>query len=276
MLQNLKRGLTVNTNLRITDKPPSNTSPSYSPQYPPNLRMLSISSDDSLLPNLSPQSRPRPLQIQIPGPSVGPPTPSNYGTPLSARSPVAQSPGIPTPPSPNVPSILSPQPVPVASPPSPAALLIPLTLPQPTPVLPLTERATLAPQAARPPSELSQEPVSEGGAFSEAQQNPPRMPITEVSLSATMTITSREVRRIPGSHAEGIGGGIDEQLPSQVPNSYFEHAGAPNLAPKPASPPRPDEEEPGAISQGQPQRRKRNWFQKYIFDYKKTSGSHPR
>ena len=90
MLRTLKRGFTVDSNIRITTKPPSIANPSDSARSSQIQLAFSSSIDGSLSPVVFPQSLPPLLQLQIPGPSTGTPTPSIYrtahNTPLSERS----------------------------------------------------------------------------------------------------------------------------------------------------------------------------------------------
>jgi hypothetical protein len=92
MLRTLNRGLTVDSNIRITTKPPRIAAPSDSAPSSSIQLAFSSSIDGSLSPVLFPQSLAPPLQLQIPRPSTGTPTPSIYGTaqhtPLSERSQV--------------------------------------------------------------------------------------------------------------------------------------------------------------------------------------------
>jgi len=92
MLRTLKRGFTVDSNIRITTKPPSIATPTDSAPSSPIQLAFSSSIDGSLSPVVFPQSLPPLLQLQIPGPSTGTPTPSIYrtaqNTPLSERSQV--------------------------------------------------------------------------------------------------------------------------------------------------------------------------------------------
>jgi hypothetical protein len=90
MLRILKRGVTFDNNIRITAKPLSISSPGDSVPPSPVQLALSSSIDGSLSPVVYPQSLLPPLQLRIPGPSAGTPTPSIYrtaqNTPLSEQS----------------------------------------------------------------------------------------------------------------------------------------------------------------------------------------------
>jgi len=87
----LDRGLTVDFNIYITDRPPSDSCHRYSAPSSPILRPLLSSSDDNLLPSSFPQSLPLSPHVHIPAPSAGPPTsPSSFRTaqdpPLSIQA----------------------------------------------------------------------------------------------------------------------------------------------------------------------------------------------
>ena len=98
MVQTRKRGLTVNFNIHITERSPSNSG--FSHNYPvtsfPIQRPLSSSSDDSdnLQPFLFSRSLPPTLKLQIPAPFSGPPTssPSSFRTARGSLTPPSSRP----------------------------------------------------------------------------------------------------------------------------------------------------------------------------------------
>ena len=142
----------VNINIRITDKQPSNPSPSHSaPSSPPPPTLLS-SSDDSISLIELPKSPPPPLTIHIPAPSAGRPSPSNYYT-ARTRPPSPQRPQVsglpprmpePELPSPRAPFVLLPQPAPIAAIPCSAAFPVLPPRQLPPVATPTTGRAILA------------------------------------------------------------------------------------------------------------------------------------
>jgi len=161
----------LDINIRITAKRPSNISPNCpSSPVPP---AGSSSSEDSLLPIVLPPLRP-PIKLQIPAQSVGPLTPSSYRTALTTPlSQHQQSPAVEL--SPKTGTTLSPAPPPVlpsqASPsmevsPSPVALAMPRIPHLPTVALTPTKRAAPAPPIARTLPGMSQSLESQRIAFS--------------------------------------------------------------------------------------------------------------
>jgi hypothetical protein len=272
MLVELKNGRNIDINLRITAKPlrPSNSGHSYSAPSSPIPQPLLSSSDDNLLPIVHSQSLPEALRIQIPEPSAGPLTPSNYrtarNTPLLGRSPVE---GLP----PSIPeplSTLPPRLAPIVTTPSPAASSMALPRQQPaTVVLPLAGRVTPASLTARSASEIPRERGSQRDTFPGAAPNSSQACIADVPPCGTITITSQKVIATPRPHAEGNEGGPGRQLPSQPPKPYPKHVGSTSPAPAPDTGALPLEVQPPAVEQQpQTQRRKQNWFQKYVWDYK--------
>jgi hypothetical protein len=274
MLEILKYGH-VDTNIRITAKPPrpSNIGHSYSAPSSPIPQLPSGGSDGSLIPIVHSKSLPPTLQITISAPPAGPPTPSIYrtaqNTPLSERSPVAGlPPSITASPLPRESSISLQQVALTASP----SQLCPQPPSQPPMVaLPLTGQATPIPTIARTPSDIFRERESRDVALPEVARCSTRVPTAEVPSSGTLNAISREVRRTPGPYVADHTDGIDGQRPALVPDTYPGHTQATRS--KQADPTPPDQEL-AVVLQPLAPKRKRNWVQKYIVDpCKKLSGS---
>jgi hypothetical protein len=272
ILLTLERGPDFGVNIRISTKPPGNPGRSYPVPSSPIPQPITSSSAGDILPITLSQSLPPTLKLRIPELLEGPPTP-NYRTarttPLSQRSPVAGlSPGKPEPPYPRrEPSASPTQRVPTAALPSPAAS-IPPPQQQLTAVLPVFEKVAPAKPIAGPPPDTSRDGETQRDALSEATLSLSQAPIAEVPLLGTIAIASREVVRIPRSRAEDNEGGMDRQLPSQVIDFSLGPAGASSLASAPAAPPT-QVQDPAVVPQPRPRKRKKNWYQKHIWDYKK-------
>jgi hypothetical protein len=132
---------------------------------------------------------------------------------------------------------------------------------QPTAALPVIEQVTPANPTACPPSDTSRDGVSQRESFSEGTPSSSLARNAEVLPSGTIAIVSLEVRRIPGDRAEG---GMDRQgLPSQVADFSLGPVRANSPAAAPAAPPS-QVQEPVVVPS---QQRKKNWFQKHIWDY---------
>ena len=267
----------VNINIRITDKQPGNPSPSHSAPSSPFSPALLSSSDESISPMELPKSPPRPLTIQIPASSAGPPSPSTYYTPRS-RPPSPQRPQVPglsqrmpepEPPSRGAPFISHPQPAHIAATPSTA-----LPEPRPRQLPPLvtspTGRTTLAPTTHAPPHiPQNQEPQED--------TIPKAVPCSSRACAAgapplapNVTIISPlQVVNTPGhhtDHTEGNEGVIDEQPSTRIPAPQHEDEGTPGLVSEPPAAPLPVQPQSDDPQSHLPTKRKRNWFKK-IWDF---------
>ncbi len=256
----------VNINIRITTKPTNKSSRSYSTPSSPIPRLLSSSSDGSLLPITLSQSLPSSITIDIPARSPGPPTPSSYRptrtTPLS-QSPVAElPPRMQARPFPRAPPVLPPQLGSTAAPPSPAPL------PMPHPWQSPTVAATPAPPTACPLLETFRKTRPQGGAFSEAAPSSSRTPIAEApsSIPIVTIISPWELIRTPKSQGEGNGGGLDEHVPIRVPGPCPQHEGTTSLASDPPAPSPPVQAQvvvsPPQTQQPKQPKQPKKWYQK--------------
>lgn len=265
----------VNINIRITDKQPSNPSPSHSAPSSPFSPTLLSSSDDSISPIELPKSQAPPLTIQIPTSSTGSPTRSNYYTPRT-RPPSLQRPQVagpppsmpePVPPSTRAPFKLLPQPAAITATPSSAALPEPHPQQLPLVATPPTGRATLALSTAHQPPHISQRQEPQEGILPEAEPCSSReRAVGAPPLTPNVTIISPwQVISTPGHHTEGNRGVIENQSHVQIPISEHEVESASILASEPPAPPMPvppAAEDP----ESHPPQRKRNWFKK-IWDF---------
>ena len=262
MLDDLKNGRNVDINvLRITTRPRSmgNRSHSYSAPCSPSPQLFSSSSDVSLS-----QSLPATPRTGIPEPSAGPPTtPSNYktsrDTPPSGQSPVVALPqSTPAPSAPNLPSASPPRLAPIVASPAVAPTSPPPQ--QPRVASPLTRDAKPAPPTTCSAPEI-RERGFRGDTSPEAAPSPSRQPIADVAPSGTFTKT--KVRSTPTPHAQGSKGGTSGQSSIQSPKPHPEYLRGTSPKPEPAAlpPPVPPQADDPT------KKRKKNWFQKYVWDY---------
>ncbi|KAN0105756.1 hypothetical protein V8E52_010715 [Russula decolorans] len=237
------RSQDVDTKIRISDKPPTNASLSYSPPSSPIPSSVPSSSEDSLL-------SPKVSQLQL---HVNP------ITPLGSTGP-------PGPSSSTSPSILPSQPM---------SAQLPNTVP-PVSILPSQPTGlALAPLTACPLSSTSSQAESRvGNACSEGTISSPAsnagVPLSGLRVSITSPLQKLSTIK---PHAATNVAEVVGHVPSQFPGPSFAHDVATVVPPDLGAQPPLDQGLSGALTTqvpaAQAQTRKKNWIQKYIWDYKK-------
>ncbi|KAF8497903.1 hypothetical protein F5888DRAFT_262615 [Russula emetica] len=240
------RSQDVNIKIRISDKPPTNASLSYSPPSSPIPSSVPNSSDDSLLSpkGFQPQWHVNPI---TPLGSTGPPVAPAPSSPASPFILPSQSTSAPLP---NTAPPVSMLPLPPTGPalaPLTACLLSDTSLQEESP----------RGESARLEGTISSPVPNAGG--------PPS------GLRVTITSPLHKISTVKPSAATNVAE-VARHVPSQFLGPSFAHEVVTVVPPDLGAPPPLDQAQPRAptpqVPTPQAQTRKRNWFQKHIWDYK--------
>ncbi|KAH9051166.1 hypothetical protein EDB83DRAFT_2398339 [Lactarius deliciosus] len=246
---------------------PTNTTPD-SPTHP-----FSIMQERSTVTSSGTIAPPRLLlALQIPEPSRGPQTAQSYKSARSTFSPVFRTPLTETPPSFSPPSTLGSRKPSAATPPSPAKLT-PISQDSPVAVLSSLSliMTTLAPQARpllgvvpqRPEPPPEKATSASAGLISSAALTPGGR--ASSPPSTTFGPSTNDLARPSGLHALHAGD-------SQVTNRTSVTVSVPVTAKAQATSPGQQQANSGTVpvkGPTQTQEKKKNWFQKFIWDYDK-------